>query len=60
MIAIGAVENLFSNRRAVDQSDLREDVQLVLKRAIAYALKLARDLSVQKGLIGVTVEESQN
>lgn len=60
MIAIDAVENLLCDLRAVDQAKPKERVQLALQRAIAEVSKLPGDLSVEKGLIGVTVEESQN
>ena len=60
MIAINAVENLLSDRRSVDEPQLRKGVQLTLQRANAQAIKLARDLSIVKGLIRVTVEEAQD
>jgi hypothetical protein len=44
----------------VDQPESRASVPFALQSAIADTIKLARDLSVVKGLIGVTVEESQD
>ena len=60
MIAIDAVKNLLSDGRAVDQPKPRKELQLALQRAVAYVTKLAGNLSIEKRLIGMTVEESQN
>ncbi|PYU80721.1 MAG: hypothetical protein DMG50_18880 [Acidobacteria bacterium] len=60
MVAIDAVENLLTDRRAVDQPESIEGAQFAVQRAITHTIELARDLSVVKGLIGVTIEESQD
>ena len=60
MIAIGAIINLLTQSRTLDQAKLAESVQLTLEGSGAHGVKLSNKLTIVEGLIWMLVQEAKN